>query len=100
MKKTVSEISFIEEFKLCGREEQFTRSGLSCLYEYLNSFEEDTGEEIEFDVVAICCDFCEYGSEQELLESFSGDYSSIEEYEQDGNLVIRVPGGGFIISNY
>jgi hypothetical protein len=40
----------------------FSYEGLGALFEYLTEYEEDTGAELELDVVAICCDFDEYAS--------------------------------------
>jgi len=41
---------------------KWSRSGALALVEYLEQLEEDTGTEIEFDLVAIRCDYSEYGS--------------------------------------
>lgn len=40
----------------------WSRSGAFALVEYLEELEEDTGTEIEFDAVAIRCDYSEYDS--------------------------------------
>ena len=45
-------------------------NGAKALAEYLEELEEETGEEMELDVVAIRCDFSEY----ESLESWASDY--------------------------
>jgi len=45
-------------------------NGAKALAEYLEEYEESTGEEMEFDAVAIRCDFSEYGS----LEAWASDY--------------------------
>jgi hypothetical protein len=53
----------------------FTRLGAFALVEYLEQMEEDCGEEMEFDSVAIRCDYSEYESLQEWAEDyFSGDW--------------------------
>ena len=48
----------------------WTWNGAKALAEYLEELEEETGEEMELDVVAIRCDFSEY----ESLESWASDY--------------------------
>ena len=48
----------------------WTWNGARALAEYLEQIEEDTGEEMELDVVAIRCEFSEY----ESLESWASDY--------------------------
>lgn len=83
MKTNVS----IYEFRANERlQRNFTFYGLIALYEWFENYEEETGEEVEFDAVAICCDFADYGS----FEEIKGDYpeiNSIEELE-DHTLVI------------
>jgi hypothetical protein len=44
---------FRDQFRQCGRGDQFTYEALGLLFDYLN----DCGEEIELDVIAICCDY-------------------------------------------
>jgi hypothetical protein len=41
---------------------RWSRAGAYALVEHLEQLEQDCGTEIEFDVVAIRCDFSEYGS--------------------------------------
>jgi hypothetical protein len=45
-------------------------NGARALAEYLEQLEEETGEEMELDTVAIRCDFSEYDS----LEAWAADY--------------------------
>ena len=45
-------------------------NGAKALAEYLEEYEESTGEEMELDIVAIRCDFSEY----ESLESWASYY--------------------------
>ncbi len=59
MKTTVSRYDFERAFTDCNRQDQFTNEGLGLLFEYLESYEEETGQEIELDVVALCCDYAE-----------------------------------------
>ena len=48
----------------------WSRAGAFALAEYLEELEESTGEEMEFDHVAIRCDFSEYKS----LSAFADEY--------------------------
>lgn len=59
MKTTVSRYDFERAFVDAGRKEQFSYEGLSVLFDYLEDYEEQTGEEIELDVIALCCDYYE-----------------------------------------
>jgi len=55
MKQTVTKSMFRDAFKQVGRND-FSYEGLGSLYDYLEQYEDNTGEEIELDVLAICCD--------------------------------------------
>lgn len=41
------------------------------LFDYLEEYEQSTGEEIEFDIVAICCDFTEYADIEEIKANYN-----------------------------
>ena len=49
----------------------FSWEGATALYDYFMDLEEDTGKEMEFDPIAISCDFSEYENLQEVLEGCS-----------------------------
>ena len=51
----------------------WTWNGAQALVEYLEELEEDMGEEIEFDRVALRCDFSEHRSLVEWAEGYFGD---------------------------
>lgn len=57
--------------------------GALALAEYLQEMEEDTGEEMEFDVCAIRCDFAEYASLQEWAEDHSYEVDGADEMDDD-----------------
>ena len=42
------------------RPNNFSYNGLKALFDYLEEWEEDSGEPIELDVIGICCEFSEY----------------------------------------
>jgi hypothetical protein len=71
---------FYERFRDYGRTDQFSGAGLDSLYDYLTELEDDTGEEMELDVISICCGFAEY-SVEELMDEYG--------YLMDGEECIR-----------
>ena len=77
MKQSVNLYDFHNAFREADRENQFSYEGREALFEYLECYEEDLGEEIELDVIAICCDLVEYDS----LVSLQEDYSDIEDQD-------------------
>ena len=58
MKTTVNLYQFRDAFRSI-RPDNFSYEGLEILFEYLEQLGDDIGEEIELDVIAICCDFSE-----------------------------------------
>jgi hypothetical protein len=75
MIETIDESLFIsrfEDYKRVVTSENpngnFTYKGLRALFQYLESLEDDTGDKIELDVIALCCDYSEY---QDLKEYFN-----------------------------
>ena len=111
MKTNVTINDFGKAFDLV-RPNNFTSWGQDALYNYLVEIEEETDQEIELDVIALCCDFTEYGS----FDEFQQDYPDINSMKrlQDNTTVIGIPysiqpqedkitGGfssGFIIHNF
>jgi hypothetical protein len=51
MKTTVNQYDFIEAFHRYDRYEQFGYDALCSLFDYMEQLEEDTGEEMELDVL-------------------------------------------------
>jgi hypothetical protein len=62
MKTTVSEFQFVESFRLCGRESQFSVNARRALFEYFERMEEDSDTELTLDPIGICCEWAEYPS--------------------------------------
>jgi len=83
MKQTVNYTDFVDAFRTHNRMDQFSYDGLRALFEHFEQYEEDTGEEIELDVIALCCDFSEYPSAKEAAteQGWEGD----TEEEGEGN---------------
>jgi len=70
MKQTINLNDFINAFKEAGRHRQFSIHGLHALYDYLKDYEESTGEELELDVIALCCEFTE-STPKEVMEAYN-----------------------------
>lgn len=102
MKQTVNSYMFVDAFNKAGRESQFSRAARFALFDYLEDLEDGSGEEIELDVVAICCDFAEYDNAIEAAseygETFEDEQSALE-YLQDNTQVIEFD-DGIIIQNF
>jgi hypothetical protein len=69
MIQTVNNSDFHYAFNRMDRGSQFSYEALNLIYEYLEQFEEQTGEQIELDVIAICCDYSEM-TPSEVLDAY------------------------------
>lgn len=76
MKQTVYLNEFINAFQQI-RPNNFSYEGLEQLFEYLESYEEDAQEQIELDVIGLCCDYNEL-TIQEIIEAHNIDMEDIE----------------------
>lgn len=83
MKTSITKSQFCDAFKAAARENNFSYDGLSVLFDYFEEYEENTGEEIELDVIAICCEFNE-----ETPEEIAANYGI--DVEDDGNQLNNV----------
>ena len=60
------------------RPDNFSYEGLGVLFDYFEQYEDDTGEQIEFDPIAICCEYSE--EMQEIFDAYP-DLNDLIDYE-------------------
>jgi len=112
MKQSVNKSDFRAAFNEMDRGDNFTPAALNALYEYLEEYEQDTGEEIELDVIAICCDYdeeesleewarCYFCDDQlaELLKDSDDKEETLRDYILDHGQLIEFD-GGIIVSKF
>ena len=99
MKQSINMYDFERAFKNFERMNNFSYDGLKALFEYLEDYEEDTGEEVELDVIALCCDYKEYDSLNEYNDDYGTKYSEIDAIQDDTTL-IKIDDNSFIIQQY
>jgi hypothetical protein len=90
MYQTINEYQFRDAFHSCGRGKQFSYEGLTILFEGLEQYEVDTGEEVELDVIALCCDFSEL-SESEIKDAYGdmiGKDDDVEDFLRDNTMIL------------
>lgn len=97
MKITLSLSQFLKNWPE-SREDQFTYEGKKGLFEFVEEYEEATGDEQEFDPIALCCDFTEYDS----LEEVKANYNNIQTLEQlEEKTQVRVlENGHLLVQNF
>lgn len=97
MIQTINFYDFEVGFKLHHRSHHFSPSGLRALFDYFERLEDDMDRQIEFDPVAICCDYIEYDNIAEFwLEYDQEDYPDIDAIENE-TIVIMIDEDSFII---
>lgn len=106
MKQTINLYDFRQAFVDMDRKTNFSYEGLEILFNSLEALEEDTGEEIELDVVAICCDFSE-NTPDEIADNYSIDLTdcadddekrdTVIEYLNNNTMVVGETGTGTIV---
>lgn len=108
MKKTINKYDFRQAFANAGRGEQFSYEALELLFDYFEQLEQDTGEEIELDVISICCDYAE-GTVDEIAESYDIDLDecdddekkdAVREYLNESTFIVGETADGFIYAQF
>jgi len=111
MKTTLTLSSFDQAFLFMGRTENFSYNGLEALFNHFEEIEQATGEEMELDVIAICCEYAESTAE-EIASDYSIDLSEaegdeeeieniVEEYLNENTmLVAKLANGNFVYAQF
>tara|TARA_B100000902_G_C26912194_1_gene717443 strand:+ start:356 stop:673 length:318 start_codon:yes stop_codon:yes gene_type:complete len=100
----ITESMFRDAFHNHGRADAWSYKGLGALYAYLveRSGERSSGDGYDrLDVIAIDCEFCEYGCIDEFHASYdSEDYPDMDAIK-DHTTVIEVPNSSaFIVGEF
>ena len=83
MKITVDKNRFRDEFMSSSRKVYFSYNALGVLFDYL----EEVDEDMELDVIAICCEWNEYETAKEALEDMGYD---LYDYEDEEDMLDRL----------
>jgi hypothetical protein len=104
MKTTVSKYDFECAFVDADRKENFSYEALGLLFDYFESYEEETGQEIELDVIAICCEYNE-DTIEDIIANYSIDVEGLDEdekidavrdYLNDNTMLVGETATGFV----
>lgn len=87
MKQGINKYQFIDAFKQSDRKDQFSYDGLVSLFEYLEEYEDSVGEQIEFDMIALCCEYTEYDNLEEFQNDYGKDYESFDDIENSTTVI-------------
>lgn len=98
MIKHITNFDFTNSFT-GSYKDNFSYKGKQALFNYLEQYEDETGEQIELDPIALCCDYKEYDDLADLQASYP-DIKDMQDL-QDHTIVIPIDGtDGFIIQQF
>ena len=102
MYQTINKSDFRDAFQKMGRAGQFSYEGLGALYDWLEEMGvvdemRDETNDVELDVIALCCEFTEYKNLKELQENYT-DIASMEDLVNNTS-VIMVDDDSFIYNS-
>jgi hypothetical protein len=81
MKTTISVYDFRDAFHKAGRGNQFSYDALELIFEDIENYENESGEEMELDVIGICCDLAE-ASPEDIARDYSIDISEAADEDE------------------
>ena len=65
----------------------FSYEGLGDLFNYLEELEDSTGEQIEFDPIAIACEYSQWENLDEYNEQMNTDYETLDQLSEDRTVI-------------
>ena len=110
MFQSVNFTDFRDAFRRMDRIDTFSREGAQILFDFLESYEEETGERIELDVIAFCCDYTEQDAET-IAQDYRIDISDadgdakriddiVRDYLENHTMLIGQTQFGFVYANF
>lgn len=98
----INQAQFIDEFRQYGRQNQFSHGALVALFNHLEEMEELRGEELQLDVIALCCGFAEYATLDEYNKEHNKDADPVTMDDIDSSTPVVYIGktGSFLIEQY
>jgi hypothetical protein len=94
---------------------QWSDEAAIALAEYYFELEEASGEELEYDPIAIACDWTEYEDAFEVAKAYSHCFEvpdeledisleeltlNLDEYLSENSRHIKLPSGGYLVMNF
>ena len=101
MKQSITKFEFVDWFLYAVPKYQFnfSREGLNSLFDYFEQLEQEMEKEIDFDPIAICCEYSEYDNLQSVIDNYNStdiqtiddlrNHTSVIEIENTDRLIIQ-----------
>lgn len=108
--QTINVYQFRDAFRDMQRHGNFSYEGMEILFNYLEEYSDSTGEPIELDVIALCCEYNE-STVDEIIKDYQIDIDlsdidqediesakreAVEEYLQENTSVCGETADGFV----
>lgn len=104
MKLTINFYAFENAFKTI-RPDNFSYEGLRALFDHFEEYEDSTGEQVELDVIGICCEYNEdtwqniardYRIELDPSNDDEANQELVEGWLYDEGILVGGVDGGFV----
>lgn len=109
MYQQINEYEFHQAFRDMGRADQFSYEALDMLFEYLEQYEEDSGQPYELDVIGLCCEFSE-DTIEDIAQNYDIDLTDaldedeqrdvVREYLEDRTVIVGETEDGFVYHQF
>ena len=108
MKQTIHFSDFVQAFRNSDRANQFSREALAAIFDRIEEYERDGGQEVELDIIAICCEWTE-DSPESIAENYGIDHTAkgrdeiaemVIQYLLDNTDAIQLDNGFIVYINF
>ena len=93
----VTEYNFRNTFLTSDYKNNFSYDGLTALYDYFSELEDELGESIEFDLIAIAGEYSELTIDELRDNYFIDKDIDVIEYLQENTIVIEIENSDSVI---
>jgi len=107
--QTVQFNDFRDAFRAYDRLDNFTREGMEILFNHIEENSNDTGKDIELDVVALCCDYSESNA-GDIISDYNLEFDArmtedelnniAREYLEENTYILGETDTGFVYANF
>lgn len=107
--QTVQFADFRDAFRAYNRLDNFTREGMEILFDYIEEISNDTGKDIDLDVISLCCDYSESNA-GDIISDYNLDFDDnmtgeelndiAREYLEENTCIIGETDTGFVYVNF
>jgi len=99
MIQTLRLSDFTNAFRNSNRDGQFSFEALELIFDYIEDYERDTGEQVEFDMIALCCEWAEEDAATlaQYYDFDSAELDDVAEAMRDATQVAGVTSKGTVV---